>query len=570
MLENTVIVANKYYDLINYVVDNPVGHVRGEFDTEAFENEVSQALKQSAVDLVIFDASAVKTDFLEAVRYIKLQCKPETRVIVIYPNLNDEAVIQQLLVYGIFDIVNPEIDLESMSDIDIRNKLTAELQWAIQEPTTFNKVADKLSISVITQNIIETTSFEKAPRAKKTIEIPSVKKEIIKPRLIGFYTDDPAPFESLAASDKYTIVSVLPSTEKSVVEQDFSTVDIIACEGTSADLISYIKSLVDVNKNKTVIVAGYKKLSDVVDIKGVNAFSYDGTPEAFSRQVSINSIRKGEEDNSTCKIIGVYGVKGGVGSTTLTALLAKEYKKKNKNKKIVAIDYSAKAGDLGEKFGITLDKDNSGNLFECVAALAKAKAEHLDISLLKEKVLNYCHLDEKSGVYVLPTSYTDIYKYTNYKVSTADIAFIYTYILDVLRKYFDVVFVDITKYGGFAYETSIDYLDKLILVGDGKLAATSHLLTEYDNLIDQIEMDNVVIVINRSDYKHNENEYDNLKVLQSRCDKNRIVCLPFDKKLQNEVKEMDTKANGRYLRAVNTIWDAMSYLPVKKKGLFAK
>ena len=565
MLNQIALIANKHSGALAHVVEKPCVRVDGCFNKTEFEAAVTPVLKMMYLDLVIVDATCVKDNFLDSLCYLKLNLPKAVRIIVLYPNLKDEAVLRQIYVYGIYDVVRPEIDEASMDDAAISKQISAEIQWAIQEPTSFAKVADQLAISVITQNVSIKSDAQPVKVKNKT----ELKKQTNKPRLIGFYAIDDSAYGALIDSNKYNVVDVVMASEDIIAEQDYSAIDIIALDRVTPDLVAYIKSLVDVNQNKAVIVAGYTDADDVAaveSIENVNVFNFDGSPAAFNRQVSINSVAKTSASNNfVCRTFGVYGAKGGSGATTITAVLAKEYAKANPKKKVLAVDFSAKAGDLGQKFGIALTTENAGNLYECVSSFAKAKIDHLDIDLLKDKVLEYCHFDNKSNVYVLPTSYTDIYHYTNYRIGTEDIAFVYGYILDTLKEYFDAIFIDITKYGGFPYELALDSTDKLIIVGDAKLASVSQMLTKVDELLELRLLDKATFIVNRSNIKHNEDEYDNYKVLSDRVGRHKTLLLPVDKKLLIEKDEMGTVSGSGFTKALNKIWNLTESLPIKKK-----
>lgn len=567
------IIANEYSGVISRTVGTQVQfNVEGCWTEKEFENKISPLFKQQYINIVILDVTCLKDHLLEGIRYLKLNIPSTVRLIVLAPNLKDEAIYQQILVYGVFDVLRPEVDKEKMSDVDIENQVMSELQWAIQEPTTFAKVADKLAISVISQTVIEQiTEPEKAEKTKKEKPGKKIIQPLNKPRLVGFYKDTDESFDWIKKASKYNLVALYPETVD-LTQTDISYADILVFDNVSLDLLTYVKSLVDVNEDKAVVIAGYSNEEDELQAKkisGVNTFTYNDSHE-FAREVSINSVQKTEivRDNN-CQIYSIYGVKGGTGATTITAIMAKEYAKKHPGSRVIAIDFSAKSGDLGGKFAI-LKADP--NIYECVASFIKANNEHLDITLLRDKILEYCHYDKKSKVYVLPTSYTDIYRYTNYRESTEDIAYIYEFILRSLKQYFDAIFVDATKYGGFPYETAVDNADKIILVGDGKLASIWQLQNKIDDLTDVKLNNKVTVIVNKSNPKVNENEYDNLNVLKSKIDKNRILVLPYDKELAREEDELDTVCGSKFRQALDGIWKISEPLKPseKKKGIFGK
>lgn len=555
MMNQTSIIVNEYAGIIGRIIDRPVVRIDGSFMESEFEREVAPLFKQQYLDMVILDATTLKEKVLEAARYLKINLAPSVRLIVVYPNLEDEAIYQQLLVYGIYDVVKPKINKHEMSDGEIEKKITAEINWAISEPTPFSKVADKLAISVITQNIVAPAYEPEHPKAKKSN----------KPRLMGFYRESDDAFEAIRESGRYNIVGIYSEFERGV-DYDFSAVDIIVMDEPDADFASYIRGLADVNETKTIVLAGYssKAEADASTIKGVRCFEYDGSSAHFARQVSVVAGRKEEVAiNPNHRIYAFYGVKGGVGTSTIAALVAEQYLKDHPEHKAVIVDFSAQAGDLGEKFGI---EKPDPNLFECIATFVKAKQEHLDIDLLKEKIVGYCHYLPEKKIYVLPTPYTDIYRYTNYRYKTEDIAEIYRYILEVLKEYFDATFIDVTDFGGFPYEMAIVSSDRLFLVGDGKLSSTGHMLSKFDELREAGLESKTWAILNRLDTKHNENEYENVKILRNHIKESHIIELPYDRKLKDEDKEMGISCSKSFSKPMKGFWKRVDEIPAAKRG----
>ena len=90
--------------------------------------------------------------------------------------------------------------------------------------------------------------------------------------------------------------------------------------------------------------------------------------------------------------------------------------------------------------------------------------------------------------------------------------------------------------------------NKIILVSDGKIASTNHLLHKIGQLKDDSR---VSVIINRIDTKHNETEFDDVNIIRSKFDKDRIIELPVDKHLLNETKEMAVKHNKKIDRELN-------------------
>ena len=178
MLENTAIICNTYLDAINKVIKRPMVAIGGSYNINEFKKETAPLFKQQYLNLLIFDASVIKDDVLEALCYLKANLDSNVRIIVLYPNLDDEKIYRQILAYGIYDVIDTKIDKDTMSDEDINKLIISELSWLINEPVRFNKVKDKLKLDAPVVNEI------------KVEETPKALKETNKKRLVGFFEDD--------------------------------------------------------------------------------------------------------------------------------------------------------------------------------------------------------------------------------------------------------------------------------------------------------------------------------------------------------------------------------------------
>lgn len=557
MLENTAVISNTYHDAINKVIKRPMVKIEGAFSANEFKKEVTPLFKQQYLNLLIFDATTIKDDILEALCYIKANLESNVRIIVLYPGLDDEKLYRQILAYGIYDVIDTKIDKDTMSDEDINKLIISELSWVINEPVRFNKVKDKLKIDV---PIIREIKVEDTKASKDTN----------KKRLIGFFKDDDSSFKTIRSSNRYNIIGIYKESSFDEKCDDISYADVIVMDEPNEEFVRYIKSLSEVNEKKPVIIVGIKdpKKSSYIGIKGVRCFIYDGTSEHFARQVSIVYHEKDNTPKDSNHVIYAFkSVKGGVGNTTLTALAATTYAKKHKGQRVVVVDYSLRAGDIAQKFGI--DKPDP-NLYECVENFLKAKKEHLDINLLKNKIKEYCHYDPKHMIYVLPTAYGDIYRYTNYLYPSNEIADIYRFILEALKEMYDAVFVDIGRGNDYLYEIVTSLCSTMFISTSAKLSGVSHMLNALNELKEDEKGYETIIVVNKLNAKHNENEYENLKILKNHIKELKLIELPFDKKLNDEALEMDVYASKKYMKAIDAMWDKMSGIEPKRGILWKK
>lgn len=558
MLENTAIICNTYLDAINKVIKRPMVAIGGSYNINEFKKETAPLFKQQYLNLLIFDASVIKDDVLEALCYLKANLDSNVRIIVLYPNLDDGKIYRQILAYGIYDVIDTKIDKDSMSDEDINKLIISELSWVINEPVRFNKVKDKLKLDIPVIREIK-------------VEDTKVSKDTNKKRLIGFFKDDDSSFKTIRSSNRYNIIGIYKESSFDEKSDDISYADIIVMDDEpSEEFVRYIKSLSEVNEKKPLIIVGIKdpNKSQYIGVDGVRCFIYDGTAEHFARQVSIVYHEKDNTPKDSNHVIYAFkSVKGGVGNTTLTALAATTYAKKHKDQRVVVVDYSLRAGDIAQKFGI--DKPDP-NLYECVENFLKAKKEHLDINLLKNKIKEYCYFDSKRMIYVLPTAFGDIYRYTNYLYPSNEIADIYRFILEVLRELYDAVFIDIGTGSDYLYEVVTSLCNTMFISTNAKLSGVSHMLNTLNELKEDEKGYETIIVVNKLNAKHNENEYENLKILKKHIKELKLIELPFDKKLNDEVLEMDILASRKFIKAIDTMWDKVNGVDTKRGVLWRK
>ncbi|MBR3351506.1 MAG: hypothetical protein IKG35_05265, partial [Erysipelotrichaceae bacterium] len=130
------------------------------------------------------------------------------------------------------------------------------------------------------------------------------------------------------------------------------------------------------------------------------------------------------------------------------------------------------------------------------------------------------------------------------------------------KEQFDAVFIDVTKFGGYCYDIALQEATRIILVSDGKIASTNHLLHKIGQLKDDSR---VSVIINRIDTRHNETEFDDVNIIRSKFDKDKIIELPVDKHLLNETKEMAVKHGKRIDKELNNLFSSTIFMNKKKK-----
>ena len=105
---------------------------------------------------------------------------------------------------------------------------------------------------------------------------------------------------------------------------------------------------------------------------------------------------------------------------------------------------------------------------------------------------------------------------------------------------------------------------------DAKLSGVSHTLNTLSELKEDEKGYETIIVVNKLNTKHNENEYENLKILKNHIKELKLIELPFDKKLNDEVLEMDIIASRKFIKAIDTMWDKVNGVDTKRGVLWRK
>jgi pilus assembly protein CpaE len=158
--------------------------------------------------------------------------------------------------------------------------------------------------------------------------------------------------------DDISIVGYADFKEESKLKIEGYCPDIIICAVNNSDvdkeLIDFIKSVSYQNTGTAIIM-----VTDNVTVNIVNSaakigvrqvYDFSITPEDFSDQIrEVNALeeqfktRLNIEKRVRSKVIGFYGVKGGVGATTLVANAAVGLA--NKGKKVLVLDFDLQYGD---------------------------------------------------------------------------------------------------------------------------------------------------------------------------------------------------------------------------------
>ena len=171
--------------------------------------------------------------------------------------------------------------------------------------------------------------------------------------------------------------------------------------------------------------------------------------------------------------------------------------------------------------------------------MVRGDTQNIDVLITNEDGTNHLVTDKETCLFTVKKSYADERILIEKDVKSNGT--VNTFKLDPI----DTSSMD---FGGYCYDIALQEATRIILVSDGKIASTNHLLHKIGQLKDDSR---VSVIINRIDTRHNETEFDDVNIIRSKFDKDRIIELPVDKHLLNETKEMAVKHNKKIDRELN-------------------
>lgn len=179
------LLSNKYTTVIQELVKGELFFLRGEKNINSLKEELLPLTQNQNIDIIIVDITIFNDsyDIIELVKFIRCILN-DTRIIILAPNLINEAIMFYLIAYGVYDIINPDIDL-NQSDNMINRKLYEALYFGIENPKMFAQVYQYITINH-QENVIQKKTKkekkkikkEKHEKIKKTTKSESKKQNI--------------------------------------------------------------------------------------------------------------------------------------------------------------------------------------------------------------------------------------------------------------------------------------------------------------------------------------------------------------------------------------------------------
>lgn len=143
MYENVAFIGNRYSDLLTA---NALAYaILGESSLDELKGRIEPVVK-SHIPILVFDITAVSEsqhdELPEFFRYLRMVL-PSTRIIVLAPDLPEDALCGDLVRLGIYDfVVNIPYDIKARRD----KRLQDEIYWAVNNPHEFYEVSKYLDL----------------------------------------------------------------------------------------------------------------------------------------------------------------------------------------------------------------------------------------------------------------------------------------------------------------------------------------------------------------------------------------------------------------------------------------
>lgn len=554
-INNYGTITNRFTGVIGQIIHDEAFICNNDQVTlEQFKMNVVELIKNQYIDLLIFDTSYLKdnNDIPEAIKYLRMH-KDKMRIIVIAPNMCDDAFIAQLVKYGVFDIVNPEINEKLQKKEEIDELIKDAVEYFLRNPQTFANMVKYLDIDA-------KENEEKNNEVDDNTDNKDVKKDKKKSKkLKRAYVIGEKPDSIISALDnfgEYEIVDV-KKYDDDISDIKFLRIDHLILINPTIAQLEKMSELVSVIEYNTKIYAGYsdmdnyKKVANRVDI---NTFVYDN-PEEFCRKIAITEHQKKEEVlviNTGSKVITVAGAKGGVGTTTIATLIARHFAKSNLNLKVCVVDFRPFTGTLNIKYRILEPIQNTYRLLKDVI---NNKKEKYNMDILKGQIINYVDYIKDDNIYVLPTTYVDFYEYSDYQYTNSEINMAYSYIIESLKSTFDIIILDTDQYSS-AFDVAVLNSNNVFIVSEFGIESIYRLKAILNRLnpkyYPSIES-KLNVVLNKSMKQDREYHVNNQRLLK-KFYSGPCFEVPFDKTIINSTESLrPIAANKKVYNAVTEV-----------------
>ena len=541
---NFTYAANKHFDAFNRIAYDEANTIKGSHGIDEFKKLSSNCIKNKNIDIFLFDVSVASSP-ADSIQYIKhlRTIRERMRIIYVAPALKDEVVIDAIIALGVYDIVNP--NLSSEDTLTYTQDVTDSINLLIDRPNTFSMVAHHTITRVSSDSVGEKTiEIQSALNDKNIRTYLLYKSKSIKNKISN----------NLEKGGTFIFAGDAPLNDSDVAKLNLLRIDLLLIEEPTEDELYNAINVAKVLKNKLRIVCFYQDFDaydKALTAPGAYPIIYDGSYESLERSIRdsfVQKIREATKDamNGKSKVISLVGQKGGVGRTSLSCLLADTFAKKTSlGLKVCIVDFNVFSGDVSIKYGI---EDATPNLYQWIKEIIEKKQDGYTIDLLKNHVRNFTHYIKKNGVYVMPTTYVDLYAYTGYAYTHEVINEALVNTLDSLKDQFDVVILDTTG-DTPATDLAILHSSDVLIVTDGTLPGIYQAKSMYSRLCatDTIDHKKLSLVINNVETLGREHELGNIKIAKSFF-KGDVYILPHDKKLTKNMDNLNIEA-GKKLSA---------------------
>jgi cellulose biosynthesis protein BcsQ len=574
--------------------------IDGQFPLNKLNEKFNPVFKNKYIDLVFLDRSCFLNDeelitFVQHLRSVSgdLRDKP-LRVILLAPNLTNEETLHYLVTYQVFDILNPVIN--STNQTEINNAIFSELILNLANPKTFSQVSGL--IKPLTPMVSKEVAVKKgkAPKQEQE-ELP--KKTLShgsKIRAYAVYSEDegkdhfPKKLSAFGKRARLDYVENKPITNigdtLTNINQLFIDV-LIMYRPTVEQMKEIIETVSTVDTQIEIAVfhteyEAFEKISKYLSSKNpyakIKAYFIHELNFTDIENAVINSrstqyrIKQDDILRNKATVISVLGSKGGVGSTTVSSLLAKTFGGVD-SLKVCVVDYSYYMGDLNAGLGIAVPDKNIFAWFKFVVDLYRQKASNIENQY--ETIFNYCERD-KGNFYVLSTPNVNFFEYTHFDITDEEREQSLVYTLDALKAMFDVVILDVnSKYSNM--DIALQNSTHIIMVTEPNITAIYRLketIAFVFDIVNNQRLSSIFLVVNKDNSNSDSLQAKNLKDLKTMMkdlgiNDDNIFRLAYDPTVIRSSNEMnvdtfDKKNRRTLIKLSNSILNVFRYTPMKK------
>lgn len=590
---NVVLISNELEGLFHRMDFSISNSFSGVFTSGELKEKVQPIFKNKFLDLMLIDFSAFETedDGLEFIEHIKTVTgdlsKESLRIVVIAPNLSNEDVLHSLVVYQCYDILTPVTT--GLNKAEAEQLFEREITLNLINPKTFSQV--KHLIKKVKSSPVEQPSNNKP--------IFNFKQKMAKDKLRAFviYEDDnkgggfEKKLEVFSRKSRLFYVDSKPfslDVKDSLSNIASLYIDILIIYQPNLEQMKDIIEIIQTVDNRINIhvihreYAQYDELSKYIISKNVSTnvrphFVQDFSFQLWESEILDSHIAQNQTIKNTillnkASVISVVGAKGGVGTTTIASLLAKDFAKVG-NLRTVVVDFSYYVGDLKSFLNIPEPKKNIFNWFSFIVSHLRNRTENLESYY--DLIVDYC--DKNSdGLYVLNTPNKDFFAYTDFDINEDERIQALNYTMKALKSTFDVVILDVnTIYSNF--DVALLESSHAVLVTEPNISALYKLKTLLNDTLEPMyhfKKENIYVVVNKDMSKNNDLQKENLEFLagmltDAGVEKTNVIKMRFDLSVLDSSNQLSVFTKNSFnKKALTKLAD--SILPLFKGNPYIK